>query len=117
MERKKVTKDKDHVALKVEHLRGIQSFGSSEKEKPSKSVKMESWYKMTMQDAKEKEDSRSMIRGKYSKTCLSEMVWINFYSEEETDHVEWRASMVEYLTTKRKPPLGGRSTFLAKREC
>ena len=45
---KKVIEDKEQVAPKVEHLRGSQLSGSGGKEQPSKSVKKESWYEMTM---------------------------------------------------------------------
>ena len=38
----------DHVSLKVEHVRAIQTSSLGGKEKPSKSVKEESWYEITM---------------------------------------------------------------------
>jgi hypothetical protein len=72
---------------------------------------------MTMQDVEEQEASRSMIRGKSSKQGLSEMAWIAFVSVGATNQVDWRASMVVDLIVKIEPPPGGRSTFLAKREC
>jgi hypothetical protein len=62
MESNRVTENKEQVALKVEQLRGSQPSGSGGKEQPSKSVKKESWYEMTMQDAQEQEASRSMIK-------------------------------------------------------
>jgi hypothetical protein len=46
-------KNREQVALKVEQLRGSQPSGSVGKEKPSKSIKKESWYEMAMQDAQE----------------------------------------------------------------
>jgi hypothetical protein len=72
---------------------------------------------MTMQDAQEQEASRSMIRGKSSKTGPSKMAGIDFVSEGATNQVDWRAAMVADLIAKIEPPPGGRSTFLAKREC
>jgi hypothetical protein len=47
----------------------------------------------------------------------SEMVGIAFVSEGATNQVDWRATIVADLKGKKEPPLGGRSTFLAKREC
>jgi hypothetical protein len=41
----RATKEKNK---KVEQLKGSQPLGSSGKEKPSKSVQKNSWYKMTM---------------------------------------------------------------------
>jgi hypothetical protein len=58
-----------------------------------------------------------MIRGKSSKMGPSEMAGIAFVSEGATNQVDWRATMVSDLTRKTEPPLGGGSTFLAKREC
>jgi hypothetical protein len=72
---------------------------------------------MTMQDAQEQEASRSMIKGKSSKTGSSEMAGITSVSEGAANQVDWRATMVVDLTMKIEPPPGGRSTFLAKREC
>jgi hypothetical protein len=48
---------------------------------------------------------------------LSEMAGIDFVSEGATNEVDWRETMVADLTGKTGPPPGGRSTFLAKREC
>jgi hypothetical protein len=88
------------------------------KEQPSKSVKKESWYKMAMQDAQEKETSRSMFRGsESSETGHTIMEGIASVSEGATNQVDWRAGMVADLVAKIEPTLGGRSTFLAKREC
>ena len=98
-------------------LRGSQPSGLGGKEHPSTSIKEESWYEMTMQDAQEEEAYRSMIRGKSSKTSLSEMVGIAFVSEGATNQVDWRAVMVADVIMKIEPPPGGGSTFLAKREC
>jgi len=86
-------------------------------EQPSKSVKKDSWYEMVMQDAQKQKASRSMFKGKSSKKSLSEMAGIAFFSKGAANQVDWRASMVADMIAKTKPPLGGRSTFLAKREC
>jgi hypothetical protein len=49
---------RSRLVLKGEKLRWSQTFGSSGKEKPSKSFqKKQSWYEMTMQDAQKKEAS------------------------------------------------------------
>jgi hypothetical protein len=78
----------------------------------------ESWYKMAMQDAWEHEASRSMFKGNKSlKKGLNQMVGIAFGSEGATDEVDWREIVVTDMIAKTEPPLGGRSTFLAKREC
>jgi hypothetical protein len=45
------------------------------------------------------------------------MEGIAYVSEGETNQVYWRAGMVVDLVAKIEPTLGGRSTFLAKREC
>jgi hypothetical protein len=58
-----------------------------------------------------------MIRGKSSKKGLSEMAWIDFGSEGGDNQVDWRSTMVADLIEKIWTPPGGRSTFLAKREC
>ena len=58
-----------------------------------------------------------MIRGKSLKKGPSEMVRITFFSEGASNQVDWRVAMVSYLIAKTEPPLGDRSTFLAKREC
>jgi len=59
-----------------------------------------------------------MFKGsKSSKKGPSEMAGIAFVSEGASNKVDWRATMVADLTAKAGPPLGGRSTFLAKREC
>jgi len=113
----KVAKDKEQVVPKVEQLERSQTLGSGGKEQPSKSVKKQSWYKMAMQDAQERKASRSMIKGKSSKTGPSKMAGIDFVSEGAANQVDWRGSMVENLIAKIEPPLGGRSTFLSKREC
>jgi hypothetical protein len=57
-----------------------------------------------------------MIKRKSSKKGLSEMARIAFISKGEANKVDRTASMVVNLTRKTKPPPGGRSTFLAKRE-
>jgi hypothetical protein len=44
----RVIVDREQVAPKVEQLRGSQPLGSGGKGQPCKSVKKESWYKMTM---------------------------------------------------------------------
>jgi hypothetical protein len=72
---------------------------------------------MTMQDAQEQDPSRSMIRGKSSKKGPSDMAGITFVSEGATNQLDWKAGMVADLAMKTGPPLGGRSTFLPKREC
>jgi hypothetical protein len=56
-------------------------------------------------------------KGKSSKKGPSEMAGIAFVSEGATNQVDWRAAMVADLIAKTEPPPGGRSTFLAKREC
>jgi hypothetical protein len=58
-----------------------------------------------------------MIRGKSSKTGLSEMAGIAFVSEGATNQVDWRATVVANLKAKAEPPPSGRITFLTKREC
>jgi hypothetical protein len=45
------------------------------------------------------------------------MAGIDSMSEGETNQVYWRAGMVAYLVANIEPTPGGRSTFLAKREC
>jgi hypothetical protein len=45
------------------------------------------------------------------------MEGIAFVSEGAANQVDWRAGMVADLIAKIEPPPGGRSTFLAKREC
>jgi hypothetical protein len=47
----------------------------------------------------------------------SEMAGIAFVSEGAANQVNWRATMVSYLTRITDSPLGGGSTFLTKREC
>jgi hypothetical protein len=114
----KVTEDKEQVAPKVENLRRSQPSGLGGKDQPSNFVKKESQYKMVMQDAQKQEASRSMFKGsESSKTGPSEMIGIHFVSKGETDQVDWRESMVVDLVAKIEPHPGGRSTFLAKREC
>jgi hypothetical protein len=56
-----VTKEKELVTLKVEQLRGSHPSSLGGKEKPSKSVKKESWYKMTMHDSQE-HDRREVFK-------------------------------------------------------
>jgi hypothetical protein len=48
MESCRVRENKEQVALKVEHSKGSYPLGSDGKEKPSKSLKEESWFEMTM---------------------------------------------------------------------
>jgi hypothetical protein len=73
---------------------------------------------MAMHNAQEQEASRSMFKGsKSSKKGSNEMAGIAFDSEGAVDQVDWRASMVADMVAKTKPPLGGGSTFLAKRKC
>jgi hypothetical protein len=113
-----VTENREQVAPKVEQLRGSQPSGSGGKEQPSKSVKKESWYEMAMQDAQKQETSRSMFRGsESSETGQTIMAGIASVSEGATNQVYWRAGMVADLVAKIEPTPGGRSTFLAKREC
>jgi hypothetical protein len=47
---------------------------------------------------------------------MSKMAGIYFISEGASNQVDWRVAMVAYLIAKREPHLGGRNTFLAKRE-
>jgi hypothetical protein len=72
---------------------------------------------MTMKDDKKQYTSKIMMRGKYSTMGLRKMTWIYFVSYGAPNRVDWRATMVVALIAKTEPPLGGRSTFLAKREC
>jgi hypothetical protein len=59
-----------------------------------------------------------MFKGnKSSKKGPNEMAGIAFCSEGAVDQVDWRATMVADMIAKTEPPLGGGSTFLAKREC
>jgi hypothetical protein len=116
IESSRVVENKERLAPKVEQLRGSQPSGSGGKEQSSKYIK-ESWYEMTMQGAQEKEAFRSMIKEKSLMMGPSEMARIVFASEGATNHVYWKATMVVDLTTKTEPPPGGRTTFLAKREC
>jgi hypothetical protein len=53
MESSRVAENREKVALKFEQLRGSQPLGSGGKEKPSKSIKKDSWYDMSIQDAQE----------------------------------------------------------------
>ena len=69
-----------------------------------------------MQDAQKQEASRS-IGSKSSQPGRSEMAGIDFVLEGATNQVDWREGMLAYLIVKIEPPLGGRSTFLVKREC
>ena len=62
---------------------------------------------MTMQDAREQEDSRSIIKGKSSQIGLSESTGIDFKSEGAT-----KAGKVATLIVKIEPPLSGKSTLL-----
>jgi hypothetical protein len=117
MARRKVAENKEQVAPKVEQLRGRQPSNSGGKEKPSKFVKEESWYKMTIQNAQEQEASKSMFKGKSSKKGRSKIARIAFISERAANQMDWRAAIVADLIAKTEPPLGGRSTFLTKREC
>jgi len=104
--------------LKVENFIGIQPSSSGGKEHPSNFVRKDSWHEMAMQDAQEKEASRSMFRGsESSETGQSEMAGIASVSEGATNQVDWRAGMVADMVEKIEPPSGGRNTFLAKREC
>jgi hypothetical protein len=48
---------------------------------------------------------------------LSEMVGIASISKGASNQVDWRDSMVAYLVAETKLTRGGKSTFLAKREC
>jgi hypothetical protein len=54
---------------------------------------------------------------KSSKKGSNEMARIAFGSEEAINQMDWRAATVADMVAKTEPPLGGRSTFLAKREC
>jgi hypothetical protein len=45
------------------------------------------------------------------------MEGITSVSEGETNQVYWREGMVAYLVVNIEPTIGGRSTFLSKREC
>jgi hypothetical protein len=84
VESSRVAENREQVALKVEQLRGSQPSGSGGKEKPSKSVKKESWYEMAMQDAQEQETSRSMFRGsESSETGQTIMVGIFMCQREQ----------------------------------
>jgi len=58
-----------------------------------------------------------MIIGKSLKMGPSEMARIAFISEGAANRLDWRATMVADLIAKTETPPGGRSTFLAKREC
>jgi hypothetical protein len=58
-----------------------------------------------------------MILGKSSKMGPSEMAKITFVSEGAANQVDWTTNMVADLIAKIEPPPGGRSTFLANREC
>jgi hypothetical protein len=58
-----------------------------------------------------------MFKAKSSKKGPSEMAGIDFVSEGAIDQVDWRAAIIADMVAKTKPPLGSRSTFLAKREC
>jgi hypothetical protein len=98
----RMEENKEKVAPKVEMLRGSQSSGLSKSSHGTR-------WPCTM--------VRSMIRGKFSQTGSSEMVGIDFVSKGATNWVDWRTDMVENLIVKIEPPPGGRSTFLAKREC
>jgi hypothetical protein len=51
MESNRVAENMGQVATKVEQIRGSQPSSSGGKEKPSKFVKKESWYKMSIHDA------------------------------------------------------------------
>jgi hypothetical protein len=51
MESSTLAENKEQVSLKVKKLRGSQPSGSGGKEKPSKSVRQESWYEMVMHDS------------------------------------------------------------------
>jgi hypothetical protein len=42
---------------------------------------------------------------------------IAFVSKGVANQVDWRVTMVADLVAKTEPPPGGRSTFLANREC
>ena len=114
----RVTKNKEQIALKVDHIKGIYPSNSNGKEHPSKSVNKDSWDEMAMQDAQEREAFRGMFKGSKSlKKSLNKMARIDFCSEGAANQVDWRASMVADLIAKTEPIPGGRSTFLAKREC
>jgi hypothetical protein len=71
-----------------------------------------------MQDAQEQEASKSMFKGsKSSKKGPNEMTGIALCSEGAANKVDWREVVVADMIAKTKVPSGGRSTFLAKREC
>jgi hypothetical protein len=53
---------------------------------------------------------------KSSKQGSSEMVGKSSVSEGETIHMDWITTMVVNIVAETKPPLGGGSNFLAKRE-
>jgi hypothetical protein len=73
---------------------------------------------MAMQDPQEKDTYRSMFRGSESlETDHTIMPGIYFLSKGATNQVYWRDSMVADLVANIEPNPGGRSTFLAKREC
>jgi hypothetical protein len=57
-----------------------------------------------------------MFKGKSSKKGPNDMVGITFYSEGAIDYVDWSTNMVADMITKIDSPLGGGSTFIAKRE-
>jgi hypothetical protein len=91
---------------------------SERKEHPSQSVKKDSWYDMAMQDAQEHNNSRSMFIGsESSETGQTIMEGMASLSKGVTNQVSWREGMVANLIAKIEPTLGGRSTFLTKREC
>jgi hypothetical protein len=58
-----------------------------------------------------------MIRGKSSKMGLSEMAGIAFVSEGANQSGGLERNHGSDLVAKTEPTPGGRSTFLAKREC
>jgi hypothetical protein len=71
-----------------------------------------------MDDAQEKDTSRSMFIGSdLSKIGHTITTGIDYVSEGATNQVYWRWGMASYLVVKIEKNLGERSTFLTKREC
>jgi hypothetical protein len=57
------------------------------------------------------------ISSESSERGLREMERIDFMSKGASNQVDWRVGMVVDMVVKVDPTLGGRSTFLTKREC
>jgi hypothetical protein len=104
---------------------GSQPSGGEEELAPSSSVRRPRWFEQTLKDAQEHvEAPRSTVReSRPPKKFPNFMALISNVIEEATNHQVYQDAMVQddvwdiVPRSEGQPVPGGRSTFLAKREC